>query len=413
MTQLQEEYRMLKKKFACMATVMALCGSMLVSAAGYTILEKAQKVESTVYGTVQQGALNDRVASLDKLINGQSADTGSTENRVDTLYKEVYGNPGSDLSMLAAVNMMQWKYGGQVSNDSLLARVSSLEENLNGQVGTGSLNGRVTALRRSLLGNEKFVSQAVTIPAGIIVKLQNLDALSSKTLKKGDTVRLAAMENVMVGNVVAIPSGSQCEGTVTDVRRSGIFGRDGKLVITYGSIKAVDGSAVPLIVGDKAKEQYKQMKIAAGASVAGAVILGPVGLVGGLFVKGSEVNIPAGTTMFTEVKTDTDVMGFTETPVDSSEMKTANMAASGVAVPGVSGVATPVGTQTVAIGPNATTPIATPPAADANMPVGTAQAPTQTVPVTEEKAQETQTATENTQDTSNQTTVAITSNGKQ
>jgi hypothetical protein len=47
------------------------------------------------------------------------------------------------------------------------------------------------------------------------------------------------------------------------------------------------------------------------------------------------------------------------------------------------------------------------------MPVGTAQAPTQTVPVTEEKAQEAQTATENTQDTSNQTTVAITSNGKQ
>ena len=121
-------------------------------------------------------------------------------------------------------------------------------------------------------------------------------------------IQLVLPDFYMVGNVVAIPSGSQCEGTVTDVRRSGIFGRDGKLVITYGTIKAVDGSAVPLIVGDKAKEQYKQMKIAAGASVAGAVILGPVGLVGGLFVKGSEVNIPAGTTMFTEVKTDTDVM---------------------------------------------------------------------------------------------------------
>ena len=102
-----------------------------------------------------------------------------------------------EAGMLAAVNMMQWKYGGQISNDSLLSRVSSLEENVNGQVGTGSLNGRIAVLRRSLLGNEKFVSQAVTIPAGMIVKLRNVDALSSKTLKKGDTVRLAALENVM------------------------------------------------------------------------------------------------------------------------------------------------------------------------------------------------------------------------
>ena len=87
--------------------------------------------------------------------------------------------------------------------------------------------------------------------------------------------------------------------------------------------------------------------------------------------------------------------------------------ASGVAVPGVSGTAAPADTQTVAIGPNATTPIATPPAADAKMPVGTAQAPTQTVPMTDEKTQEAQTATGDTQDTSNQTPVAITSNGKQ
>ncbi len=34
---------------------------------------------------------------------------------------------------------------------------------------------------------------------------------------------------------------------------------------------------------------------AAGASVAGAVILGPIGLLAGAFVKGSYVSVPAGT----------------------------------------------------------------------------------------------------------------------
>ena len=50
---------MWKKKMAGILAVVALCGSMAVSAADYTILEKADKVETTVYGTTQTGSLND------------------------------------------------------------------------------------------------------------------------------------------------------------------------------------------------------------------------------------------------------------------------------------------------------------------------------------------------------------------
>ena len=71
---------------------------------------------------------------------------------------------------------------------------------------------------------------------------------------------------------------------------------------------------------------------AVGASAAGAIILGPVGLVGGLFVHGNEVDIPAGTTMYAETKDNAEVVGFKENGV-MDDMKTANMAASGVQVP--------------------------------------------------------------------------------
>ena len=41
---------MWKKRVSCLLAVMALCGAMTAGAADYTILEKADKVETTVYG---------------------------------------------------------------------------------------------------------------------------------------------------------------------------------------------------------------------------------------------------------------------------------------------------------------------------------------------------------------------------
>lgn len=322
---------MWKKKVSCLLAVMALCGVMTAGAADYTILEKADKVETTVYGTTQTGSLNERVAALDKLLNGQSTVSGSLQEKTNALYKDVYGNSGSDLSLVAAVNLMQWQYSGQVTEEPILVRVDALEEGIDGKVITGALKGRVQSLRQALLGDTKYVSQSVTIPAGTIVKMKNLEALNSKTAQEGDTVHFAVSEDVVIGDVVAIPRGMEAEGTITNARKSGMFGKDGKIEITYHTVRAADNTPVPLIIGEKTKEEYKRTAGAVGASAAGAIILGPVGLVGGLFVHGNDVDIPVGTEMFAEAKDNTEVMGFREigTPDD---MRTADMAASGVVV---------------------------------------------------------------------------------
>lgn len=323
---------MWKKKVSCLLAVMALCGVMTAGAADYTILEKADKVETTVYGTTQTGSLNERVAALDKLLNGQSTVSGSLQEKTNALYKDVYGNSGSDLSLVAAVNLMQWQYSGQVTEEPILVRVDALEEGIDGKVITGALKGRVQSLRQALLGDTKYVSQSVTIPAGTIVKMKNLEALNSKTAQEGDTVHFAVSEDVVVGDVVAIPRGMEAEGTITNARKSGMFGKDGKIEITYHTVRAADNTPVPLIIGEKTKEEYKRTAGAVGASAAGAIILGPVGLVGGLFVHGNDVDIPVGTEMLAEAKDNTEVMGFRAvgTPDD---MRTADMAASGVVVP--------------------------------------------------------------------------------
>ena len=53
----------------------------------------------------------------------------------------------------------------------------------------------------------------------------------------------------------------------------------------------------------------KSLVTAAGASLAGMVILGPVGIVGGAFVHGKEVNIPADVEMYIQIKEDTNAYG--------------------------------------------------------------------------------------------------------
>lgn len=327
---------MWKKKIACLMAAVALCGVMTAGAADYTILEKTEKVETTVYGTTQTGSLNDRIAALDTLLNGQNTVEGSIQNKTDALYRDVYGSSGSDLSLVAAVNLMQWQYAGQVTEEPLLVRVDSLEEGIDGKVTSGTLVGRVRSLRQALLGNAKYTSQEVTIPASTLVTVHTLEPLDSKTAQEGDTVQFAVTDDVMVGDVVAIPRGMEATGTITKARKSGRFGKDGKIEITYHSVRAADGTPVSLIIGEKAKEEYKRTAGAVGASAAGAIILGPVGLVGGLFVHGNDVEIPAGTDMMAETEANTEVMGFrrNEAPDD---MKSANMAASGVQVPSHTG----------------------------------------------------------------------------
>ena len=323
---------MWNKKVSCLLAVLALCGTMAAGAADYTVLEKADKVETTIYGTTQTGSLNDRIASVDKLLNGKSTVSGSLQDKANSLYKDVYGNSGSDLSLLTAVNLLQWQYSGQITTEPILVRVESMDQDIDGKTMAGSLEGRVMALRRALLGNTKYISQRVIIPANTLVTMTNLDELNSKTIQEGDVVRFTVADDVLVGDVIAIPRGMEVNGTVTKARKSGRFGKDGKIEIMYDNVRAADGSPVALMVGDKTKDQYKRTAGAVGASAAGAVILGPVGLVGGLFVHGNEVDIPAGTTMYAETKANTEVVGFKENGV-MDDMETADMAASGVTVP--------------------------------------------------------------------------------
>ena len=61
----------------------------------------------------------------------------------------------------------------------------------------------------------------------------------------------------------------------------------------------------------------QHLAMAAGASLAGIAVLGPLGVVAGAFVHGKNIDLPAGTELYIQTKADTTVYGV-QTTYDSA-----------------------------------------------------------------------------------------------
>jgi hypothetical protein len=66
-------------------------------------------------------------------------------------------------------------------------------------------------------------------------------------------------------------------------------------------------------MGEESKQEMKNLAMAAGASLAGIVILGPIGVIGGAFVKGKNIDLPEGTEFYIQTKDNTTMYGVATT----------------------------------------------------------------------------------------------------
>lgn len=136
------------------------------------------------------------------------------------------------------------------------------------------------------------------IPEGTTLRVEVPEELSSKKNKKGSALKFNLIDNVIINDVVVVPAGATVIGHVSDQRSSGMFGRSGKLEISVDSVKSINGVDIPLeYVG----------RIEAGSDGGAVAVATVVSLVGGLFMKGKNVTIPAGTQLKVKVKSDTDL----------------------------------------------------------------------------------------------------------
>ena len=270
-----------------------------------TVQDKLVAVETDTYGGAQTGALIDRINHLEKDYEGTHR-TGSMMERVDALYSHLYDN-ASGPSIMAELNAVEWSIEHQVSMKPVQQRITEMETNIQGKTGEGTYRQRIAKLSSYAFGSNTLPLTQVSVPANTLIKISLVTPVNAKNLKAGDTIQYKVAEDVVENGMLLFAKGEPGTGTVTKVKQARNFGRDAEVVIDFKSTKAMDGTNVDTFVGAEAKKQMETLAMAAGASLAGIVLLGPIGVVAGIFVNGKNIDLPAGTELYIQTKADTTV----------------------------------------------------------------------------------------------------------
>ena len=138
----------------------------------------------------------------------------------------------------------------------------------------------------------------IYIPKKTMLNVELIEPTNSKTHKKNQQVEFKTTENLIINGVVVIPKGTVGMGYVYEVQKAGGFGRKGVLRIAGKEIKTLNNVSVPLRKGLEGKGKTDGGAVAVAAAVS---------LVGGLFMKGSNINYPAGTDFQVEVRDNVDL----------------------------------------------------------------------------------------------------------
>ena len=273
-----------------------------------TPLEKIAVAEKILYGTEQEGSLVERTAKMEKELFGLPG-REALMAKVERIYQYVRENSPSAPSLAFKMNALEWSLTQSVGKGAIKTRLESLERTVAGMTGTGPVDARISRLMTITFSGARLQLATATLSKDTLIKIKTVTPLDSKKNKSGEPVEFEVAEDVYAAGMLIIAKGSIGRGKLTKVEPAQNFGRDAKMEVAFESIEALDMSLVPTLLGEKAKKETESMAIAAGAGVAGMILLGPIGVVGAAFVHGKNVTVPAGTLLYIQTQSDTELVG--------------------------------------------------------------------------------------------------------
>lgn len=280
------------------------------AAAEMTVMDKLNALDTEVYGMPQTGSLVDRIEGIEKSIY-ETLLNGAILARADNLYSLVFDNTTAHTSFMMQLNAVEWALSHNLTYEPIKTRIENLETAIYGGPKEGSLHSRMNTLTELAFPGGSVQVTDTVVPANNLMKIKLAESLDSRTAKVGDLVKYQAADDIIIDGVLVIAQGEKGEGTITKVKQHQNFGRDAQLEIDFGSIEAIDGSRMEVFLGEEAQKKMEEsLAMAAGASIAGMAVLGPVGIVGGAFVKGKAVELPVGTEMYIQTENESVVYGF-------------------------------------------------------------------------------------------------------
>lgn len=259
------------------------------------------RVETLVYGMEHTGGLIDRLNSLERDMFGREL-PGSIAERQAAVLNFIEKGTEYQPSLLFKLGVAEWAIDRKVDSLSPVnRRVDRLEVELEG---TPQVDRPMTMRLERVLGlllSEPVASENVELPEATVIRASLAAPLSPRTAKKGDYVDLVLDSDLAVGSKLVAPKGSRVVGVVSEVTKPRSFGRPAEVKVGVESLYTIGSQPVPLTFGpesQQAVEAESAQLAAAGTSVVGALLLGPVGLVTGFLVRGDLKELPAGSVIF-------------------------------------------------------------------------------------------------------------------
>ncbi len=271
-----------------------------------------ERIETIVYGSPQGGGLLARLNNAEKDVFGRELPGSLTERQtamLDFLEKGTSTQP----SLLLKLSVAEWAVVQKIHPDwSLARRIDTMEAIVEGTVQGGAFASRTERLITKLLP-EGVMATPVEIPAATIVKTELAQTLTTKNVKVDDKVVLNLIEEIVINQHLMAPKGSRVFAHITKVKPPRSFGRPSEIEMAFDLLEVIGPNSIGVTMGEAAKKAMEADAAtigAVGASFAGAVLLGPLGLASGFLVRGSDVNLKEGTLFYVETTAATTVPGY-------------------------------------------------------------------------------------------------------
>lgn len=271
-----------------------------------------ERIETILYGAPQGGGLLPRLSRAEKETFGRELPGSLTERQMAMLNFLEKGSV-TQPSLLFKLSVAEWGVAHSVHPEwSLTRRVETIETMIDGSVQQGALAARTEKLMTKLLP-EGVTLVNIEVPAATLVKAALTSTLTVRNTKVNDKIVLKLVNEVAINNVLIAPVGSRVFAHITKVKPPRSFGRGSVIEMEFDELETIAPADLAVTIGESAKKAMETDTAtvgAAGASVAGAVLLGPVGLVSGAFIRGTNNQLKAGMQFYVETVEAATVQGY-------------------------------------------------------------------------------------------------------
>jgi type IV secretion system protein VirB10 len=95
-------------------------------------------------------------------------------------------------------------------------------------------------------GVQQNVKRSVVVPGGTVIPVRLTNKITTKNAKSGDSVYGKTLSAISVANTIVIPEGSDVQGKLTAVRRSGRVKGRAELTLSFQSLMLPNGTTVQI-----------------------------------------------------------------------------------------------------------------------------------------------------------------------